>query len=47
VGTLLKVSYSVVGCLAKDMDSWAAPVDNVVTEQFTRLKKYAETGKAQ
>jgi uncharacterized protein YndB with AHSA1/START domain len=47
VGTLLKVSYSVMGYLAKGMDSWAAPVDNVVTEQFTRLKKYAETGKVQ
>jgi hypothetical protein len=26
------------------MNTWAAPVDGVIEEQFGRLKKYVETG---
>ena len=26
------------------MNTWAAPVDGVITEQFARLKQYVETG---
>lgn len=43
-GTQLQVTYSVTGYLPAGMNSLAAPVDGVLTEQFTRLKNYAETG---
>jgi hypothetical protein len=45
-GTQLQVTYSVTGYLPAGMNTWAAPVDGVLTEQFTRLKNYVETGKA-
>ena len=28
------------------MNTWAAPLDMVLAEQFTRLKTYIETGNA-
>jgi uncharacterized protein YndB with AHSA1/START domain len=44
-GTKLSVVYAVAGYQPSGMASWAAPVDSVLTEQFTRLKKFVETGK--
>jgi uncharacterized protein YndB with AHSA1/START domain len=43
-GTKLDVTYSVTGYLPAGMNTWAAPVDSVLTEQFTRLKNYIERG---
>ena len=43
-GTQMQVTYSVTGYLPAGMNSLAAPVDGVLTEQFTRLKNYVETG---
>jgi uncharacterized protein YndB with AHSA1/START domain len=43
-GTRLEVSYAVVGYLAAGMNTWAGPVDGVLTEQVTRLKNYIEHG---
>src|SRR5215470_5917331 len=37
-GTKLEVTYAVTGYVAQGMNSWAAPVDRVLTEQITRLK---------
>jgi uncharacterized protein YndB with AHSA1/START domain len=45
-GTKLEVTYAVAGYLAGGMNSWAAPVDGVLEEQFGRLKRYVETGDA-
>jgi uncharacterized protein YndB with AHSA1/START domain len=45
-GTKLEMTYAVVGYMAKGMNTWAAPVDMVAGEQFTRLKRYIETGNA-
>ena len=45
-GTKLEVTYAVTGYLPGGMNTWAAPVDGVLEEQFTRLKKYVETGDA-
>jgi hypothetical protein len=45
-GTKLDVTYAVTGYLAKGMNTWAAAVDAVVTQQFARLKAYAEKGDA-
>ena len=42
--TQLAMTYAVAGYLAKGMNAWAGPVDNMLTEQFTRFKKYVETG---
>jgi hypothetical protein len=45
--TKLEVTYRVTGYLPPPgMGSWAVPVDMVLTEQFTRLKEFIETGKA-
>jgi len=44
-GTKLDVTYAVFGYLPKGMTTWAAPVDSVLTEQFTRLKAYLEGGR--
>jgi hypothetical protein len=44
-GTKLEVTYAVVGYQPQGMNAWATPVDGVLTEQFTRLKSYIETGK--
>jgi uncharacterized protein YndB with AHSA1/START domain len=43
-GTKLELTYAVAGYLAKGMNTWAAPVDRVLGEQFTRFKSYVETG---
>jgi hypothetical protein len=43
-GTKLDVSYAVAGYLPGGMNSWAVPVDAMLTEQFTRLKTYIEQG---
>jgi uncharacterized protein YndB with AHSA1/START domain len=43
-GTKLDVGYAVAGYLPAGMKTWAAPVDAMVTEQFTRLKAYVEHG---
>ena len=43
-GTTVDVTYAVSGYLASGMDSWAAPVNSVVTEQFARLKNFVEHG---
>jgi hypothetical protein len=43
-GTKLEVTYAVSGYLAAGMNTWAAPVDSVLKEQFTRLKSFVEHG---
>lgn len=43
-GTNLQVTYAVVGYQAAGMNTWAAPVDRVLVEQFTRLKNLVERG---
>lgn len=43
-GTKLDVTYAVAGYLPAGLNNWAAPVDSVVTEQFTRLKNFVEHG---
>jgi hypothetical protein len=42
--TRLEITYSVGGYLDGGLNTWAAPVDKVLTEQLTRLKTYVETG---
>jgi len=42
--TRIEVVYTVGGYLPDGLNTWAAPVDKVLTEQFTRLKNYVETG---
>ena len=44
-GTKFEATYSVHGYLPNGMNTFAAPVDMVTAEQFTRLKNYVETGK--
>jgi hypothetical protein len=43
-GTKLDVMYAVTGYLPAGMNTWAMPVNGVITEQFTRLKNYVEHG---
>jgi uncharacterized protein YndB with AHSA1/START domain len=43
-GTTLDLTYAVAGYTPAGIDSWAAPVDSVLTEQFTRLKNFVEHG---
>jgi len=42
--TKLAVSYTVGGYLPAGMNTLAAPVDSVLSAQFTRLKNYIERG---
>jgi uncharacterized protein YndB with AHSA1/START domain len=42
--TKLDVTYAVSGYLPQGLNTLAAPVDTVLTEQITRLKNYIETG---
>jgi len=42
--TRVQLLYSVGGYLPDGLNTWAAPVDKVLTEQLTRLKSYVETG---
>ena len=43
-GTTVEVTYAVSGYLPAGMNTWAAPVDSVLTDQFTRLKNFVEHG---
>jgi uncharacterized protein YndB with AHSA1/START domain len=43
-GTKMDVTYAVFGYLPAGMNTWAEPVNAVLTEQFTRLKNYVEKG---
>jgi hypothetical protein len=43
-GTRLELVYNVTGYLPAGMNTWAVPVDAVLTEQVTRLKNYVERG---
>jgi len=43
-GTKLEMTYAAAGYLPAGMNTWAAPVAAVLTEQFTRLKNYVEHG---
>jgi uncharacterized protein YndB with AHSA1/START domain len=43
-GTKLELVYAVTGYLPAGMNTWAAPVDSMLTEQVTRLKNYIERG---
>jgi uncharacterized protein YndB with AHSA1/START domain len=43
-GTKLEMTYAVTGYLKAGMNTWAAPVDGVMKEQFTRLKAWIENG---
>ncbi len=42
--TRVEVVYAVGGYLPDGLNTWAAPVDKVLTEQLSRLKAYVETG---
>ena len=44
-GTKLDVTYAAGGYLAAGLNTWAAPANGMLTEQFDRLKLYVETGK--
>jgi len=43
-GTKLELTYAVAGYVTAGMNTWAEPVNSVLTEQFTRLKNYIERG---
>lgn len=43
-GTRVRFSYAVGGYRPGGLDSLAAPVDGVISEQLSRLKLYVETG---
>jgi len=43
-GTKLEVTYAVAGYTVQGMNTWAGPVNGVLTEQVTRLKNFVETG---
>jgi len=43
-GTKVEVTYAVGGYVAAGLNTWAAPVDGVLKEQFTRLKNAIEKG---
>jgi hypothetical protein len=45
-GTKVEVTYAVAGYLAAGLNTWAAPVDGVLKEQFMRLKSLMEHGDA-
>ena len=45
-GTELTVTYDVGGYAKGGLENFAAPVDKVLGDQVARLKRYAETGKA-
>jgi hypothetical protein len=46
-GTELTVTYDVGGYAKGGLEQFAGPVDKVLGEQVARLKRYAETGKAE
>jgi uncharacterized protein YndB with AHSA1/START domain len=41
-GTKMDVTYAVAGYLAGGMNTWGAPVDSVLQDQFMRLKNFVE-----
>src|SRR5579864_8124563 len=43
-GTKLDVTYAVSGYVPAGMNTFAAPVNSVIAEQFTRLKNFVERG---
>jgi uncharacterized protein YndB with AHSA1/START domain len=43
-GTKLALTYAVAGYLKAGMNTWAAGVDSVLKDQFTRLKNLVEHG---
>jgi len=43
-GTKLVATYAAGGYVPAGFNTWAARVDSVLTEQFTRLKNYVEHG---
>jgi uncharacterized protein YndB with AHSA1/START domain len=43
-GTRVRFGYAVGGYRPGGLDALAAPVDGVITEALTRLKRYVETG---
>ncbi|MGB8887206.1 MAG: hypothetical protein WCC87_10815 [Candidatus Korobacteraceae bacterium] len=43
-GSKLEVTFAIGGYAPGGLNTWAAPVDSVLTEQVTRLKSYIETG---
>jgi hypothetical protein len=43
-GTKLDVNYAVGGYLPQGMNTLAAPVNAVLTDQISRLKNYIESG---
>jgi uncharacterized protein YndB with AHSA1/START domain len=45
-GTQFESTYTVAGYQPAGMNTWAAIVDGVLLEQFTRLKNYVERGAA-
>ena len=45
-GTKLVLTYAVGGYSPTGLNTWAAPVDAVLTEQLARLKNYVEHGTA-
>lgn len=45
-GTKLSIVYALAGYSPSGLNTWAAPVNGVLTEQFTRLKSLVETGSA-
>jgi uncharacterized protein YndB with AHSA1/START domain len=44
--TRVEVTYTVGGYMSGGLNTWADPVNKVLTEQVTRLKSYVETGSA-
>ena len=45
--TRVRLIYAVGGYLPDGLNTWAAPVDKVLTEQLLRLRSYVETGNPQ
>jgi hypothetical protein len=43
-GTRLEITYAAVGYMSAGMNTWAAPVNDVLTLQFARFKNYVEKG---
>jgi len=43
-GSKLEVTYAVGGYLKAGLDTWAQPVEGVLSEQITRLKNFTERG---
>lgn len=42
--TILEVTYQVSGFLPEGMNTWAQPVDTVLSQQINRLKTWVESG---